>query len=227
MSVWREIWKEAVEVNKLMILKRDFAALDFKLLLSKYGDDGMIYYEKGEAYEILGSYDEALLNFEKAKELFPVPHWKKVSEFSIERVKSYSYGYVAKSYDDFYSLQWNSFHDIHKFLNIMDENRYLGISALTRIDSEPVGALINFRTIMEKELKAHFQDVVQSLETNFCLSKALSRLKIEKVDWKVLNDMDNLRKEGNYAVHENEYHKEYLKRTIHSFVRVMKYFDSL
>lgn len=127
----------------------------------------------------------------------------------------------------FILLQWNAFLEVHKFINITDENRYLAISALARIDSETTVSLVNFRTVMEKELKNHFPEVVRKYGKDFCLSKALSDLKIENIDWKVLNDMDNVREEGNLAAHENEYRREYLKRTINSFIRVLEFFNNI
>lgn len=227
MSEWREIWKKAIIASKYMILNNDSSASDFESLFHEYKNDGMLYFEKGISYEILKNYPESLSNYEKATDLFPVPHWKKVAEFSIERVKAYSPDYIPHNYDGFYSLQWNAFLEVHKFINITDENRYLAISALARIDSDTTVSLVNFRTVMEKELKNHFPEVVRKYGKDFCLSKALSDLKIENIDWKVLNDMDNVREEGNLAAHENEYRREYLKRTINSFIRVLEFFNNI
>ena len=64
-------------------------------------------------------------------------------------------------------------------------------------------------------------------KANEVFEKALSDLKIENIDWKVLNDMDNVREEGNLAAHENEYRREYLKRTINSFIRVLEFFNNI
>lgn len=227
MSEWREIWKKAIIASKHMILKTDLTASNFESLLSEYKNDGMLYFEKGLSFEILGVYSESLLSYEKAKDFFPVPHWKKVANFSIDRVKGYSPDYISQSWDNFYSLQWNAFLEVHKFINLTDENRYLSLSALARIDSEPTIALVNFRTVMEKELKNHFPEFIIKYGKDFCLAKGLAELKIEDIDWKILHDMDNIREEGNLAAHENEYRKEYLKRTIKSFIRMLEFFNNL
>ena len=76
MSEWREIWKKAIIASKYMILNNDSSASDFESLFHEYKNDGMLYFEKGISYEILKNYPESLSNYEKATDLFPVPHWK-------------------------------------------------------------------------------------------------------------------------------------------------------
>lgn len=229
MSEWRDIWKEALVSGKNMIINRDINANCFESLVKKHENDGMVFFEMAEAFEFLKKYEKAIENYEKAKRYFPVPHWQAVAEFSLERVKSYSPDYVRKSYDDFYKLQWDNFHEVHGFVNILDECRYLAVTALTRIDSETTIALVNFRTILEKEIKEHYPEIVKSFGDNFCLSKALNALEkeIQNVDWEIIQDMDNVRDGGNLAAHENKYNRKYLKRNVYSFINILGYFNSL
>lgn len=227
MSVWRDIWKCAVLANQKMVLAKDLNASAFVPLFEIYGDDGMIFYEMGEAYEALNLEDSAIKNYKKAQELFPVPHWKEVAAFAINRIETNSTHFDSAGYGKFYKLQWDSFHTMHTFVNLLDECRYLGISALPRIDSEANSEIVHFRTAMEVELGFRYPDLISSLGKNFCLRYALEKLKIEGVDWEIMRDMDNIREEGNLSAHKNRYNKEYLSRTIKSFISVMKFFNDI
>lgn len=225
MSIWRDIWKEAVSANQKMVLAKDSSANSFAPLLEKYSNDGMVFYEMGEAYETLEFDDAAIKNYKKARELFPVPHWKDVAGFAINRIERNSTHFDSAGYGKFYKLQWDSFHTMHTFANLLDECRYLGISALSRIDSEASSEIVHFRTAMEVELNFLFPDLISSLGKNFCLREALEKLKIEGVDWEIMRDMDNVREEGNLSAHENDHNEKYLSRTINSFINVMKFFN--
>ncbi len=225
MSIWRDIWKCAVSANQKMVQAKDSSASAFVPLLEKYGNDGMIFYEMGEACETLKLDDSAIKNYKKAQELFPVPHWKEVAAFAINRIEAKSTHFDSAGYGKFYKLQWNSFHTMHTFANLLDECRYLGISALSRIDSEANSEIVHFRTAMEVELNFLFPDLISSLDKNFCLRSALEILKIEGVDWEIMRDMDNVREEGNLSAHANMHNEKYLSRTIESFITVMKFFN--
>lgn len=227
MSIWRDIWKCAVSANQKMVLEKDLNANAFVPLLEKYGNDGMIFYEMGEACEALNLDGSAIENYKKAREHFPVPHWKEVATFAINRIETNSTHFDSAGYGKFYKLQWNSFHTVHTFVNLLDECRYLGISALSRIDSEANSEIVHFRTAMEVELKFLFPDLISSLGKNFCLRDALEKLKIEGVDWEIMRDMDKVREEGNLSAHENEHNEKYLSRTIESFIIVMKFFNEI
>lgn len=227
MSIWRDIWKSAVLANQKMVLEKDLNANVFVPLLEKYGEDGMIFYEMGEACETLKLEDSAIKNYKKAQELFPVPHWKKVAAFAINRIETNSTHFDSAGYKEFYKLQWNSFHIMHTFVNLLDECRYLGISALSRIDSEPNSEIVHFRTAMEVELEFRYPDLISSLGKNFCLKEALERLRVQGVDWKIMRDMDNIRGEGNLSAHKNDYNEKYLSRTIKSFIIVMEFFNNI
>ena len=226
MSIWRDIWKEAVSANQKMVLEEDSSAKAFSLLLEKYPNDGMVFYEMGEAYETMGDYDKATENYKKARELFPVPHWKNVAKFAMDRIEASPLHFDSVGYDKFYTLQWNAFHTMHTFAHLLDECRYLGISALSRIDSEAGSEIVHFRTAMEIEIRALFPDLIPN-PNDLCLGKILSKLKIAGVDWEVICDMDNVRLKGNDSVQENTYDEKYLSSTINSFIAVMEYFDSI
>lgn len=54
MSKWRDIWKESIKANQLMIQDEETGYLEFANLSKKYGNDGMIHYCIAESYEFLG-----------------------------------------------------------------------------------------------------------------------------------------------------------------------------
>ncbi len=229
MSIWRDIWKESVSANQKMVLAKDSSANAFSPLLEKYPNDGMVFYEMGEAYEALGLDDATIENYKKARELFPVPHWKNVAAFAINRIERNSTHFDSAGYEKLYKLQWDSFHTMHTFTNLLDECRYLGISALSRIDSEASSEIVHFRTAMEVELRFLFPDLISSFGKDFCLRTVLETLKtlfkISQLDFEVFDELDKIRKEGNLSAHENNYNEKYLSRTITSFINVMKFFN--
>lgn len=76
MSLHRKVWYKAVEANQIYQSDQKEGEEKFEELLEKYPDDGMVYYEKAEAYETMGLLNIAKKNYSKAYENFPLPHWK-------------------------------------------------------------------------------------------------------------------------------------------------------
>jgi len=80
MSKWRNIWHDAVDANSEMMNDTDSGLIEFYQLLKDHPDDGMIYYERAEAYEYLGQKTEALKDYQIAKDKLPRAKWNKLAE---------------------------------------------------------------------------------------------------------------------------------------------------
>ncbi len=91
----RNVWNESLGANQAFALGHPGAEQAFELFHEKYPNDGMVYYEQGEAFECLGQLDLAESDFVRAPELFPVPHWKDVATLGIEKVRSKSAGQTS------------------------------------------------------------------------------------------------------------------------------------
>lgn len=87
MPSWNEITKAAEAAKKVMISDPRKGKQVFDIMLQKFGEDGMIYFKRGEAYEQLAQLNEAVKDYERAKELFPKPEWQKAAEAALDRVK--------------------------------------------------------------------------------------------------------------------------------------------
>lgn len=76
MDNWRDIMREA-EIAKAAMTRDRFAGeKEFDLLLRKRPKDGMVYFKRGEAYEVLRENALAAEDFRHAKGLFPMAVWK-------------------------------------------------------------------------------------------------------------------------------------------------------
>lgn len=51
----------------------------FQELFRKYGNDGMIYYRRAQAYEELECVQDALENYKLAQRYFPITKWKNLA----------------------------------------------------------------------------------------------------------------------------------------------------
>lgn len=199
MSLFREIWKKSIYYNQQMVLKEDQKGNTvFKDLINEFPDDGMVYFERGIAFETMGKYGLAKLDYEKAKELFPVPHWKKNADFYIERttLKKSNFNYVINK-TDFNKYKLDILFTLHTYVFIPNKLRYLAISSVSRIDSEPEMAIIVFRTCIESALK-EFENTPNNNTSNH-----LETLITNLIPRELFQDFDNIRRQGNNAVHSN------------------------
>ena len=57
----------------------------FKELLSRYPDDGMVYFKRGVAYEAIGRPERAQEDYSQAEALFPMREWKNLAREGIKR----------------------------------------------------------------------------------------------------------------------------------------------
>ena len=78
MSDWRFIMSLADDAKKLMIQDVEAGEKEFEALFVRFGNDGMIFFQRGQAYESLEKYELAAQDYEKAHQLFPMKNGKKL-----------------------------------------------------------------------------------------------------------------------------------------------------
>ena len=169
---WREIWKELIATSKKAVLAPNKSGLVYFDALP-FQDDKMLLFEKAISYELLGMKNEAIEFYTKAadiKEGLPVEHWRKRANYFLTRIKTQG---ICQTHEinlssDLYTIQWNVFFNAHSFVFLDDYIRYLAISSISRIYTEPAMAVIIFRTCLEVGLWIHYEEVVKKLdELNF------------------------------------------------------------
>jgi tetratricopeptide (TPR) repeat protein len=87
MSDWRFIMNLAIDAKKLMIQDIKAGEKEFEAMFSRFGNDGMIFFQRGQAYESLEKYKLAAQDYEKAHQLFPMKKWKEAASEGTKRVK--------------------------------------------------------------------------------------------------------------------------------------------
>lgn len=208
MSTWRDIWKKSIKANRLYSLDENMGNDYFAYLSKKYEtkkEDGMIKYALAEALEYRNQKKEALKNYEAAKALFPVEHWQNVAQQSIERLSANKSDEDFFNKNDFKDLLWYTFQKVYEYIYLDDFVRYVCLSAISRADSEWPLSLVDFRSVLELQIKTTFQDIVQKYidEQNYSLSTIINELKTKKlISGEIANAMHKIRKSGNAATHQ-------------------------
>lgn len=171
---WRDAWKILIDASKSMILngdKNDTKPFDS---LTTLQNDKMLLFEKAIAFECLG-------NTEKAKELYklasdektglPVAHWRKRAKFFYDRLERRN-GLTTIDIDttqSCFNVQWDVYYNMHYYSYIDDYIRYLAISSVSRVYSEPAMAIVIFRTCLEIGLWTYFERTVEVLNRQYKL----------------------------------------------------------
>ncbi len=239
MSIWREIWKESLIANSKMFRNQNNGEEEFALLLKRYENDGMLYYARGEAYEIKGLRDKALDDYKKAKEFFPVEHWKDTANDTIQRVEK---GISAEKFfnkKDFHGYLRFVFQKIYEFVHIDDFVRYVALSAISRASSEWPLSLIDFRTVLELQVNELLEEKNPDYDfTRNDLKQRINDLSYYGIicDDGIIENMHWIRKNGNKATHDikgikkvsdftsDDQRKEIKK--LQSFYEVMNYLNN-
>lgn len=240
MSIWREIWKESVAANSLMFFNKDAGLKQFDKLLEKYKKDdgkkdGMIFYARAEAYELIGEKDSALNDFNSAKQLFPVEHWKEVAEKSCQRIISKRSAELSYNQNDFFDYLNYVFQKIYEFVYLDDFVRYVCLSAVSRASSEWPLSLIDFRTVLELQVNALLVRNKRDIPDLYYAIDNLSAYKIVD-DESIIRKMHKVRENGNEATHDiknikviNDLSSKDLKdelKKVKCFYSVLEFFNS-
>ncbi len=168
---WRDAWKLIIDASRKTIINKDstcstyFDALPFQ-------DDKMILFEKAIAFESLGNKKSALEYYKKAadeKEGLPVEHWRKRASYFLDRIENRG-GFQTTDLNllqPLRNIQWDVYFNIHYYANIDEYIRYLAISSVSRIRSEPAMAIVIFRTCLEIGLWTYFPKEVKEINEDY------------------------------------------------------------
>jgi hypothetical protein len=211
MSEWRMIWIEALSANRTLLNNLDEGENEFDDLLVKYDSDGMVFYERAEAYELLEDqnnlkdYKNALLNYERAIEEFPVDHWKKVAQLGKNRILGKLY--EKKDIDP--NQQWSIFHRIHALQEIDLITVFDALVAITLYDSEPHETALLLRCCLESIVLLLLPDIdddekdkglwvlINKYEEN-CYKRNI------QIETGIISKMHRVRRIGNKAAHPKD-----------------------
>lgn len=226
MSTWRDIWKKSLKANRLYSLDDSEGNYYLAELSRKYEQekkDGMIHYALAEALEFRNEKEKALKEYKLAKDLFPVEHWKEVAQQTIERVSLNKTAEEFFDKNDFKTLLWYTYQKVYEYVYLDDFVRYVCLSAISRADSEWSLSLVDFRSVLELQIKTTFHDIVQKYidAKNYSLENIIKELQSSKlISGSIATAMHKIRKSGNAATHqmklfddedENNYWKSFCK----------------
>ena len=252
MSTWRDIWRYGVIANRFYSENEEKGETAFAKLKEVYDKpekeefDGMIRYIMAESYELkyhqTNNYeyqDKALDNYEEAAKLFPVKHWKKVANDSFNRLNEdirlqdfYKIRIERKPEinitADFKDLLWYGFHKVYTFTHLNDFARYVSLSALARGSSEWPLSLVDFRTVLELEIKQCFPEVIEEFndENRYSLRVAIDRLyETNKIDEYRKKAFHDIRMAGNIAAHELYPDTKFKYQNLNNFITVLRFLN--
>lgn len=254
MSEWRNIWKKSIETCNSAVISHNVEE-EFNNLRNTvaednskpYKNDRMVDFEEGIAYECIENFDKAIEIYTKVSspEGLPVKHWRHRAELFLNRAKEKKNGkHYADSFKDNYltfdlkdektleTIQWDAFYKLHAMTNIPVHIKYLAISSISRIDSEPEMAIVIFRTCLEDIIRVLYPEEYEENENNkktlgpllvnlFNSGKLLTKennTNIKKDICKVIKDR------GDDAAHGNDitYDTKYKCETLLFFIEIME-----
>lgn len=224
MSTWRDIWRYGVIANRLYAEDSNKGFKAFRKLSEVYPNDGMIHFIYGESLERSGLLKPAESEYKKAEELFPVPHWKDVAKNSIRRINKKNINYNS----DFEKKLWESFHEVFNLVYLNDFARYVCLSALARGSSEWPLSLVDFRTVLELEIKQCFPEIIEEFndENRYSLRIAIDRLhETGKISFDNKEAFHDIRKAGNIAAHTLYSDPKFKFPNLNNFVKVLNFFN--
>ena len=249
MLEWRYIWNRSIETCQKAILANDQKGKAFTQLRESTDYDGdqpfkndkMVDFEEGIAYECLKQYDKAIAIYEKVSSEggLPVEHWRRRASLFLKRAKIKKAGCPAS--DDFGELlkpyiQWNAFYYLHSFAYLPHNIRYLSISSMSRVDSEPEMSIVIFRTCLEEVIrllhpteynindrnKKSFGPLLDELYKNhFLMTDDMSKLEEENIWCFEIVQRGNAAAHGNNHGNKVDYNTKYIDETIIFFIKIM------
>lgn len=224
MSIWREIWKESLKANRIMAEDEEKGLHEFHDLIKKFGEDGMIHYAKAAAWEYRNNIPAALQEYKKAQELFPVAHWKDVARKSIMRLETEQSLETFFNMSDFNDLLNYTFQKVYEYVYLDDLVRYVCLSAISRASSEWPLSLIDFRTILELQIKQSFPELTHDGDMSLIdLINALYRRR--NINNSISTAMHQIRRAGNNATHRMETNHNDNIKNIKQFLLILDFFN--
>lgn len=204
MSLFRKVWADAIAANQELALNRSNGEKTFQHLLEMYPSDGMVLYERGEAYEYLNELDKAEFDYQSAESLFPLKHWQVIAHEGLVRVQAKKQNPASRS-----ELSKDSpsaiIHRIHTVPQLPHDIRVDAFSAIQKFASEPHFAAGQLRACLEQLIVSildkryiDYSDK-RGLEQQLSLLKSLSLIPLE-----IANKMDIVRDLGNRGLHKRK-----------------------
>ena len=250
---WRFIWKACIDASQKTLLMDKNISRFFPELDKLYGDDKMITFEKAITLECLDKKSDAQKLYEESAEKetgLPVSHWRTRAKYYSER-----HSLKKTEYKESFCIQWDTFYNMHTYINLHPHIRYLAISSVSRVNNEPEMAVVIFRTCFEICLELYWDLSINSKgkknTKDLYLGKKVDFLFKDKIDKSLYEDMLLIVDEGNLAAHpfklkEGEsldpkyrqpkrervkekpfkYENEDISKILRAFDSVMKYCDS-
>jgi len=188
MPNWREIMRKAEEAKRLLIRDRSEGEKAFDRLLQQYPSDGMVYFKRGEAWELIGELQLALRDYSKAELLFPMPKWKERARQAAERVEKQ----IAK-------LEPVSPDQILSQIRDPSLAKICG-EALDANVNEPRSALVLYRTALEQVVDHLVRVNRVDCEPSTGLADKINMLR-DSVAAATVSHMHTIRVLGNDAAH--------------------------
>ncbi len=174
---WRDAWKKLIDASREMILnekKDDTTPFDE---LTALQDDKMLLFEKAIAFECLGNAEKAKELYKKAsdeKEGLPVAHWRKRAKYFFDRIDKNGNVCIdnlsinsLNTNQKVENIQWDLYYNIHFYSHLDDYIRYLAISSVSRVYSEPAMAIVIFRTCLEISLWTYFEKYAEEINKDY------------------------------------------------------------
>lgn len=235
MSTWRDIWRFSVIANRLFAENEEKGLKAFRKLHEVYDkdkktSDGMIHYIYGHALETKGLKDPAIIEYKKAEKLFPVPHWKEVARETYDRVSQNKTPDEYFDKNDFKQYLWCAFNKVHNYTYLNDFARYVCLSALARGSSEWPLSLVDFRTVLELEIKQCFYDEITfyfESEENYSLYNIInSLLFMKKIPNEISQAFHTIRKDGNLAAHKLRGDPKHCSQNLSAFMKSLEFINN-
>ncbi len=246
--VWRDIWQEIIEAAKEDLQAKDRNLSKMHEIEKKYPDDKMILLEKAIVYEAFNDVDNARKYYEEASSEdkgLPVKHWRERAKYFLVRLNKNG-GQCTLITDscqlntnaELFQVQWDLYYNAHYYSNLNNYIRYLAISSVSRINSEPAMAIVVFRTCLEIGLWKYFEKDANEINKlynlknkrnyydiplNDLLDELNRRGKLKKGEY---NAFHEIRKYGNGAAHEyKSYSDSELIKVLDNFNKTLFYLN--
>ncbi len=250
---WRDIWQEIIKVSRDSLLHPNMSYPLFDDIEQKYPNDKMILFEKAITAECLGDMPTAkdfYLNASNETTGLPVKHWRERAEYFYNRINNdiqcHAFGELDTK-QDLRSVQLDTYYNIHSFCHLDNYIRYLAISSVSRIASEPAMAIVIFRTCLEIGLWTYFKELAERINNDYkaqhkekkydiglddLLTEINNQIKLKADELFVY---DKIRIHGNKAAHPGlldetkrpyHYKNSELIEILDYFNKTMKYLDS-
>lgn len=137
--------------------------------------------------------------------LFLVQHWKDVAKQNIDRLNDNKTAEEYFDINDFKELLWYTYQKVYEYVYLDDFVRYVCLSTISRADSEWPLSLIDFRSVLELQIKETFKDLVQKYidKKNYSLANIVRELEANKmITGDMAFAMHQIRISGNAATHQ-------------------------